>query len=239
MSLLLTHTMRGSILFFGLGIVGLVILIVGYQLLYAIKISPNWVTWIIGTFIIAGCITLCVWLLLPHSGTTGLSSGDVGAGKRAAASGADRFGFLLVKASNPRIYVNVLGAASVGLGIFAAAQWLARQGFIAIKKRAKTVFIQPTRNFLLFIRKHHQFLGWLAVIAAATHMFGYLPNLFQNQFYEIVTGFIAIGILAVMALQGTWIWIDNSLRKHNTPKTIKTIHATLTLAFFVLLILHI
>ncbi|HTK12030.1 MAG TPA: hypothetical protein VL485_32965 [Ktedonobacteraceae bacterium] len=237
MPLFLTReVIRGIILFLASGIIGLIVLLVGYQLLRTIKISPNWVTWIIGTFIMAGCITLCIWLFIPHASTGALPASNVPGSERSIAG---RFGFLLTRFSNPRIFVNVLGAVSVVMGVYAAAQWLARQGFVAVKKRATTIFVQPARNFLLFIRKQHQFLGWLAVIAAATHMIGYLPTLFHNQQYEIVTGFIAIGILALMAILGTWIWVDNSLRKHNTPKLLKTIHASLTLVFFLLLILHI
>jgi hypothetical protein len=99
--------------------------------------------------------------------------------------------------------------------------------------------VQQSRNFFLFVRKHHTFFGWIVAAAAVAHMAVYLPVLSETRGYEIVTGFIAIGILALSVLLGIWIWFVTRVRKQRTPTLIHTTHSVLTIAFLLVLAAHI
>ncbi len=109
------------------------------------------------------------------------------------------------------------------------------------KSQEQTGSQQPRnkKNVLLFLRKHHQFFGWIVVAGAVGHMVFFFPILSTISVYEEVTGFIAIGILALSVILGMWLWIESSWRKRRMPKAVHTLHAALTIAFFLVLFLHI
>jgi len=98
--------------------------------------------------------------------------------------------------------------------------------------------VKGARTILLFVRKHHTFFGWVVTLTALGHMVAYLPVLSGVQQYEVITGFIALGILALSVLLGMWIWFQVTVRKQRMPQTVHTIHAILAIAFFVVLLLH-
>src|SRR2546421_1069443 len=82
-------------------------LLVGYSVLRVLRVSVNWVTWIVGSFIIELGLGVCVATLIP-----GLAPG-----------GAGRAG-------------NLLGALSFLIAVYAASQWIIRQWYVSIKRLA-------------------------------------------------------------------------------------------------------
>jgi|GEM_PF-1770940 len=185
-------------------------LLVGYSVLRVLRISVNWVTWIAGSFIIELSLGVCVAILIP-----GLDPGGVG-----------RAG-------------NLVGALSFFIAVYAASQWIMRQWYVSIKRQAGKWVAQASKNLLMFLRKHHQFFGWIVLAGAVGHMVFFFPVLSRMSGYEEITGFIAIGILALSVILGIWLWIESSWRKRRTPKAVHTLHSALTIAFFVVLFLHI
>lgn len=188
--------------------IDLVFFIGGYGLLRAIRVSVNWITWVIGTMIIAASVVLCVSAVAPQLLTVNRGVG------------------------------NFLGALSFLIAIYAALQWVARKWFVFIKTHTVAFIVKATRNFLMFLRKQHIFFGCLVAIAAIAHMAVYIPVL-ANGGYEIITGFVAIGILAIIAILGAWMWVVTTVKKQRMPRTIHTIHSALTIAFLVALAAHI
>jgi mannose/fructose/N-acetylgalactosamine-specific phosphotransferase system component IID len=182
----------------------------GYSVLRILHISVNWVTWIIGSFIIELSLAVCVAILIPALVPTGI--GRAG---------------------------NLVGALSFFIAVYAASQWMIRHWYLNIKRRAGKWLVQASKNLLMFLRKHHQFFGWIVLAGAVGHMVFFFPILSRMSGYEEMTGFLAIGILALLVILGIWLWIESSWRKRRTPKVVHTLHSTLTIAFFVALLLHI
>jgi hypothetical protein len=181
-----------------------------YGALRALHISVNWVTWIGGSFIIALSAMVCLMMLIPDS---------------------------VLHLSNPGS--KVTGIFAFLIAVFAASQWITRQWYVQVKKSAGKWVIQFLKNVLMFLRKHHQFFGWIVAAGAVGHTVFFLPILSHISIYEEITGFAAIGILALMVLLGLWLWIETALRKQRMPKVVHTVHSALTIAFFILLFLHI
>src|SRR5437763_3407556 len=148
----------------------------GYSLLRILRISVNWVVWIFGYLIIVASAALCYSVSSPI-----YSSLEARAG-------------------------NILGTLSFLIAMYAVSQWISRQWYVFIKKRALSFAAQQSRNFLLFVRKHHPFFGWIVAATAVAHMTVYLPRLSEVRDYEVTTGFIAIGLLALSIPFGVWIW---------------------------------
>jgi hypothetical protein len=185
-------------------------LLISYGVLRALRISVNWTTWIAGSLIILASAVLCLTIALPTLFP------------------------VPVKASG-----NLLGLIAFFVAIYAASQWITRQWFLRAKKGVDESLKQFIKHLLVFVRQHHIFFGLVVGAGAVAHMIFFFPILARISFYEEVTGFVAIGILALMALLGLWLWIESTLRKRRMPKTVHTIHAALTIAFFVVLFLHI
>ena len=110
---------------------------------------------------------------------------------------------------------------------------------LGVKRWAGKWLVQASKNLLMFLRKHHQFFGWIVLAGAVGHMVFFFPILSRMSGYEEVTGFISIGILALSVILGVWLWIECSWRKRRTPKVVHTLHCALTIAFFIALFLHI
>lgn len=204
-----TMLMRSVLLLILCGI-DFAFLLGGYSVLRILHISVNWVTWIIGSFIIELSLAVCVAILIPALVPTGI--GRAG---------------------------NLVGALSFFIAVYAASQWMIRQWYLNIKRRAGKWLVQASKNLLMFLRKHHQFFGWIVLAGAVGHMVFFFPILSRMSGYEEMTGFIAIGILALSVILGVWLWIESSWRKQRTPKVVHTLHSALTIAFFVALFLHI
>lgn len=185
------------------------VLLGGYGVLRALRISVNWVTWMIGSGIIVLSLGVCLGIALPDLASRWLNAGG-----------------------------KVVGALSFLIAVYAASQWTTRQWYVRIKQQAGKWLIQHSRDLLMFLRKHHQFFGWIVAAGAVGHMVFFFPILSRISIYEEITGFIAIGILALMVLLGLWLWIETTLRRRRMPKAIHTLHSVLTIAFFVALFLH-
>jgi len=186
-----------------------VFFLAGYSTLRVLRISVNWVVWVLGYMIIVASVALCYSISTPT-----YSFRDIGFG-------------------------NLLGAFSFLITMYAASQWISRHWYVFIKKRTLPFIVQQSRNFFLFVRKHHTFFGWIVAIAAVAHMAVFLPFLSEVRGYEIVTGFIAMGILTLSVLLGVWIWFVTRIRKLRTPKLAYTAHSVLTVAFLLALVAHI
>jgi hypothetical protein len=145
--------------------------------------------------------------------------------------------FLLPQLSPFRVTEALLAVLSFLVAVYTAGQWVTRQWYIQIKKRTKSRIVLWSKNALLFLRKHHEFFGWIITFTALAHMVFFLPVIASVREYEIVTGFIALGILVVSVLLGLWIWYWRRTKK-SLPKTVHTIHAALTITFFIALFLH-
>jgi hypothetical protein len=204
-----TTLMRSVLLLILCGL-DFVFLLGSYSVLRVLHISVNWVTWIIGSFIIELSLGVCVAVLIP-----GLDPGGIG-----------RAG-------------NLVGALSFFIAVYAASQWIIRQWYISIKRQAGKWVAQASKNLLMFLRKHHQFFGWIVLAGAVGHMVFFFPSLSSMSGYEEITGFIAIGILALLVILGVWLWVESSWCKRRTSKAVHTLHSALTIAFFVVLFLHI
>jgi hypothetical protein len=185
-------------------------LLTTYGVLRTLRISVNWITWIAGSLIITASAAVCLTIALPN-----LLPGPF-------------------KASG-----NLLGVLAFFVAVYAASQWITRQWYLRVKKDAGQWLKQSSKNVLMFLRKHHIFFGWVVVAGSVAHMIFFFPILERISFYEEFTGFIAIGILALIVLLGAWLWIETTLRRRRMPKVVHTIHSALTIGFFVVLFLHI
>ena len=181
----------------------------GYSLLRMLRISVNWVVWIFGYLIITASAVLCYTVFNPMYS---LPDGPGG---------------------------NILGMLSFLIALYAVSQWIGRHWYVFVKRRALPFVAQRSRDFLLFVRKHHTFFGWIVAAAAVAHMAVYLPRLSEVREYEVVTGFIAIGLLALAIPFGVWIWFVTSIRKQRIPKVVHSVHTILTFAFLLALVAHI
>src|SRR5438105_5608513 len=131
-----------------MGTVDFVLLIGGYGVLRLLRISVNWVTWVTGTLLIAASVLFCLSVLLPNH-----FLGET------HASG------------------NLLGLVSFLVAVHSASQWTARQWYVRVRKSTASLLVGGSRNFLLFLRRHHVFLGWVVALTAISHTVDYLPIL--------------------------------------------------------------
>ena len=181
-------------------------LIGSYGLLRLLRISVNWITWIIGTFLIVVSALFCLSLVVP----IGISA-DVGTS-------------------------NLLGVIAFLIAIDSWSQWIARRSYLLFKKGALPWLTQRVRNAFLFLRKQHQFLGWLVVITATAHALYFLPILARVSLYEVVTGFIALVILGLGAGLG-W-WIELVVRRKRASQRLRLLHFVVAFVFVLAFIVH-
>ncbi len=182
-------------------------LIGSYGLLRLLHISVNWITWIIGTFLIVVSALFCLSLVAP----IGVSA-DIGTS-------------------------NLLGAIAFLIAIDSWSQWVARRSYLLFKKSALPWLTQRVRNAFLFLRKQHQFLGWLVVITAAAHALYFLPILARVSLYEVVTGFIALALLGLGAGLG-W-WIELAVRRKRASQSLRLLHFVVAIVFVLAFIVHV
>jgi hypothetical protein len=199
-----------SILFLILGGFDFGFLVTSYGILRVLRISVNWITWLIGSVIMLAGLAFCLSMLQP-----GLFPERI------------------------RSLGNPMGAVAFLVAVYTASQWITRQWYIRIKKDAGQWLKNASKNVLMFLRKHHVFFGWIVAVGSLAHLAFFLPALKHISLYEEVTGFIAVGILALMVVLGLWLWIESTLRRRRMPRLVHTVHSILTIAFFVVLFLHI
>ena len=185
------------------------ILLGSYGFLRLIHFSANWATWLIGSLIILDSALLCLSYIFP------------------------------LHLIQYRRTENILGMLAFLIAVYAAAQWVTRKWYIIIKKQASAGVVQGSRSVLMFLRKHHEFFGWVIFCAALAHTVFFLPSVFSIgvKNYEYITGFITLGILSISVVLGVWMWARTRLRLR-VPKTLHNVHALLTIAFFVVLFIH-
>lgn len=185
-------------------------LVASHGILRSLHISVNWVVWIVGGGIIAISAVASLMLFDP----------------------AFHLPIYLTNA-------NVLGGLAFFVAVYAASQWTTRQWFLRIKSSASKSLVLATRDILKFLRKHHLFFGWIVVAGSLAHTLFFLPSLRVPGDYEAITGLIALSILGLSVILGVWLWIESSVRKRAMPKVLHSIHAALTIGFFIALFLHI
>ena len=178
-----------------------------YGLLRLLHISANWVTWIIGTGLIVVSTFFCLSLLAP-----------IGVSPDAGTS-------------------NLLGFVAFLIAIDSWSQWMTRRGYLLLKKLKFSWLTAGVREAFLFLRKHHQFLGWLVVITAVAHVAYFLPILANVSLYEVITGFVALAFLAVGTGLG-W-WIEQAVRRKRASQRLRFLHFLVAIAFVLAFIVHV
>lgn len=178
-----------------------------YGLLRLLHISANWVTWLIGTGLIVVSIFYCLSLLAP----IGVPP-DVGTS-------------------------NLLGFVAFLIAIDSWSQWVARRGYMLLKKLPLSWVTMRIRETFLFLRQHHQFLGWLVVITAVAHVAYFLPILANVSRYEVITGFVALAFLALGTGLG-W-WIELAVRRKQASRRLRLLHFLVAIAFVLAFIVHV
>ena len=196
-----------SILVLVLSTIDFFSLLGSYGLLRLLHISANWVTWIIGTGLIVVSTFYCLSLLTP----IGVPP-DVGTS-------------------------NLLGFVAFLIAIDSWSQWVTRRGYLVLKKLPLSWVTIRVREAFLFLRKHHQFLGWLVVITALAHVAYFLPILFDVSRYEVITGFVALGFLALGTGLG-W-WIELAVRRKRASQRLRLLHFLVAIAFVLAFIVHV
>lgn len=183
--------------------------LIGYGILRVIHISVNWVIWSIGGLIIFLSLAQCFAIAFPD-----VLPGEVG------------------------MIGNPLGTLAVLIAVYAVSQWIMRQWYLFIKTRGTQWLRDSSRTVLIFVRKQHVFFGSIIAVASLAHFVSFLPHMQEISFYEKGTGFLALGLLALIVFLGAWLWIVTTLRKRPAPKLLHNVHASLTIAFFIVLFLH-
>jgi hypothetical protein len=186
------------------------ILLGSYGLLRRLRLPVHQFTRLLGSVIIVLSLGICLGMVLPMQTTRW-----------------------------PGVGSKVVGALSFLVAVYAASQWVMRRGYLWIKQQADTWLIRWARDFLVFLRTHHLFFGWVVAAGAVGHLVFFLPALRRISVYEAITGFAAVGILALMVLLGLWLWFITAVRKQRVPRVVRAVHSTLAIAFFLALFLHI
>ncbi len=192
-----------------LGIADLAALLIGYAALRLLGVSVRWATWSVGLFIGGISLLACVDLLARRQ------SGAI---------------------ANPGLS-NLLGYISFLVAIYAAALWLARRWFLAIKRGAFRWLAQQSRHVLRYLRDHHRFFGWLVLLAATAHTVLLLPVITHLASYEVITGVVALALLAILTALGEWI--EYRVRHKRLAPHARLAHALLTIVFLVAFAFHV
>jgi hypothetical protein len=139
------------------------------------------------------------------------------------------FGFQIGRLSN------LFGALSVSASFAAVIVWIVRKIYIQVKKRSIPDF-ELTKVTLLFLRKHHISLGWLAIMVATAHGVYWLlryPN-FRGRTFTGLTAWVTLALLVVFGA-----CLDYRIKVKILPKKIRLYHITLAIVFIVAMFLHI
>lgn len=186
------------------------LLLGGYTALRLLRLPVDRVTRVIGSGIVILSATVCLGIVLPG---------------------------LLPRQFNKA--GNAVGFFSFFVAVYAVNQWTLRHWYVQVKKQVGPWLMQSSKQILLFLRRHHLFFGWVVAAGATGHLVFFVPILARISLYEEITGFLAFGILVLIILLGLWLWIETAVRRRRVPTFVRTIHAALSVAFFLILFLHI
>ena len=226
-----------SLAFLALTVFSLVVFLGGYALLRLLKIPLHWVVRGIGGVILLVSVAFCIWILLTGAEGPGHDIKTLSSAQMAGMGGRSLVVSMLATIFPGRTGT-LLGALAVPIALYAACSWVVRQGYVLSKRRVWKRLSAHLRSLFLFVREHHQFFGIVVIVAALAHMMQYLPVLSHSDTYEIITGFVAIGVLGLMVILGLWVWIA-TLKKNVPPRIIRNTHAALTIIFLGALMLHV
>lgn len=195
------------ILFTVLGTIDFSFLLVSYGVLRLLHLSVNWATWLVGALIILASGYTCLLVFFPNT-----SIRDVGLS-------------------------NLIGAFSFLIAVHSGSQWTTRRWYLVVKKGTASWATKATREVLLFLRKQHQFLGWLVLITAEAHTFYFLQYISRSPSFKIITGFGALALLLILSILG--LLVDYMKRRKHATQTMRRVHALLTIAFFIAFVVHV
>lgn len=131
---------------------------------------------------------------------------------------------------------NLIGALSFLIAVFALSQWTTRQWYLVVKWAAIRPVAKATRGMLLYLRDHHMFFGWLVLLTATAHAVILIPFWSHLSQYEVVTGFVALAVLALLTALGQWI--ELRVRRKQLAPNARWLHTVLAFAFLAAFALH-
>lgn len=136
--------------------------------------------------------------------------------------------------SRVRELSNLYGAGAMAAGFAAVAVWVSRKVYIEVKKR-KIPDFELTRATLLYLRKHHMLLGWITLAVAAAHGVYYLL-LWPFRWFEVITGVVALGILALLVPIG--LRLNAKIKAKQKSKRNHALHFTIAIVFIIAMVVH-
>lgn len=132
---------------------------------------------------------------------------------------------------------SLFGLLAFVVSVFSVAEWPSRQWYVATKGRVWRWLVAQSRAFFLYLRDHHQFFGWLTLLAAAVHTVLIFPELDRVSVVEVWTGMVALVVLALLTATGEWIaW---ATRVKRLPKQARWWHLALTVIFILAFAAHV
>ena len=206
-SLLLHRTVISLLLLGILSAVDMTILLGCYAGLRIARIPVKWPTLLVG----GGLAALMLW-----------------------SSGA-----MLLHPVFSRVYLresSLFGILAFTVSVFSVAEWPSRRWYVATKGRVWRWLAGQSRQFFLYLRDHHQFFGWLTLLAASVHTALIFPELDRVSVVEVWTGVVALLTLALLTATGEWIaWATRTKR---LPKQARWWHLALTFIFILAFAVH-
>ncbi|MBE3557790.1 MAG: hypothetical protein IMW89_01000 [Ktedonobacteraceae bacterium] len=212
---LVFHIIKGFAQALFLGLVGLGMLLGAYTLLRAVRLSVDMITRIVGIVLIAGSVAFCVLALVQSQ-----FAGQL---------------FLIAKLSG------ALGAVAFLVSVYSVNQWTMRRWYVYAKRQAFSSLAEKSRRFMLFLRQHHFFFGWVVLLTAIAHAMYYVPSLIQHPMYllqrpAIFTG--TIGLLVLIVLAGLGLWVNSAIKHKRLPGSTRMVHFATALVFLGVFVLH-
>lgn len=194
------------------------LLVGGFHAFRLLRVPVDWATWTIGSFFILASTLTTIFLFVPQ-----LAPSPYGRLKYFAS---------LVEEDN-----NTLGNLAVVLTFCAFSQWATSQSYRVLKTRTLDFLIRQVRQFLLFVRKHHQFFGWLVLTTATAHAISYAPNLNSINPIHLITGLVVWLILLFLCGLGQWMQWRRQIKKVSI-KGPHLLHIVTALLFVATLLVH-
>lgn len=134
-----------------------------------------------------------------------------------------------------RLFSNQFADIGVAVSIGAFGLWISKKIFLEIRKRDIQDF-GIIRYLIIFLRKHHVMIGWLAIFSTSAHGIYYILS-YPNKQTEIVTGIITWGLLIILG--GFGAFLDYKFKEKRKHNKIKVYHIVLSVIFMVGLIIHV
>lgn len=183
-------------------------LFMSYGTLRVLRIAPRWPTLLIG-YGLSALMLWALWLTLlnPFQGTRYIA------------------------------WSSLSGGLAFIVSVFAIVEWPLRHWYVRAKRWGWGWIVRPSRNFLLYLRDHHAFFGWLTLLASAVHTVLIFPRLGIVSTYEVWTGAVALVLLAILAATGEWI--ERATRTKRLSSRMRWFHLALTFAFILAFAFHV